>query len=44
MTEKQKDQNVINGITLLNICAICHNTFKPVNSMIGESSCGKCSQ
>ena len=41
--EKQKDLNVVNGITLLNTCAVCNDKFKPVNSMIYESTCVLCS-
>ena len=44
MVEKQKDHNVVNGITLLNTCMICNNKFKPVNSMINETSCTLCSK
>ena len=44
LTEKQKDPHVINGITLLNTCATCNNKFKPVKSMIDESSCVLCSK
>ena len=44
MAEKQKDHNVVNGITLLNTCMICNNKFKPVNSMINETSCTLCSK
>jgi len=44
MAEKQKDHNVVNGITLLNTCLICDNKFKPVNSMIDETSCTSCSK
>ena len=43
IVEKQKDHNIINGITLLNTCVTCNNKFRPINSMIDEPSCVLCS-
>jgi hypothetical protein len=42
MVEKQKDHNVINGVTLLNTCMVCNEKFKPITSMIDEPSCASC--
>ena len=43
MVEEHKDHNVINGVILLNTCVACNNKFKPIKSMIDESSCALCS-
>jgi len=42
LVEKQKDHNVINGVTLLNTCVICNNKFKPSYSMTNEPLCESC--
>ncbi|MDH3342009.1 MAG: hypothetical protein OEL84_12115 [Nitrosopumilus sp.] len=44
LTEEQKNPHVVNGVILFNTCVICHNKFKPVNSMINETSCNVCSE
>ena len=44
LTEEQKNPNVVDGVILFNICVICHNKFKPVNSMTNETSCNVCSE
>jgi len=44
LTEEQKNHNVLDGVILLNTHVICHNKFKPINSMINETSCNVCSE
>jgi hypothetical protein len=43
-TKKKENDNVIDGVLLLNTCVACHKKFKPVNSMIYETSCNVCSE
>ncbi|NCF22465.1 MAG: hypothetical protein GWP65_05935 [Nitrosopumilaceae archaeon] len=43
MTETN-NLDVIDGVTLLNRCLVCHNKFKPVASMIDEPLCDSCSK
>ena len=38
----KKNQNTINGLCLLNVCANCENEFIPKNSMINEKLCKSC--
>ena len=40
----QKNHNVVDGVSLFNMCVTCHNRFKPVNSMTYETSCDACSE
>ncbi|CAD6524061.1 conserved hypothetical protein [metagenome] len=42
MNESQSNQNVSNGIILLNVCTKCGNKFKPKNSMLYELLCNPC--
>lgn len=42
--EEQKNPNVVDGVILFNTCVTCHNKFKPINSMINETSCNVCSE
>jgi len=42
--EEQKNLNVVDGVILFNTCVTCHNKFKPINSMINETSCNVCSE
>ena len=44
LAEEGENHNVVNGVILLNTCVICHNKFKPTNSMIYETSCNVCSE
>jgi hypothetical protein len=44
LTKEKENHNVIDGVVLLNTCMVCHNKFKPVNSMIYETSCNVCSE
>ena len=44
LTKEKENHNVIDGVVLLNTCVACHNKFKPVNSMIYETSCNVCSE
>ena len=44
LTEGGENCNVVDGVVLLNTCMTCHNKFKPVNSMIYETSCNACSE
>ena len=44
LTEDGENYNVVDGVILLNTCMTCHNKFKPVNSMIYETSCNACSE
>ena len=44
LTEEQKNHNVLDGVILLNAYVICQNKFKPINSMINETSCNVCSE
>ncbi|MDH5569735.1 MAG: hypothetical protein OEX98_08110 [Nitrosopumilus sp.] len=44
LTEDEENYNVVDGVILLNTCMTCHNKFKPVNSMIYETSCNACSE
>jgi hypothetical protein len=38
LTKEKENHNVIDGVMA------CHNKFKPVNSMIYETSCNVCSE
>ena len=42
LTEERKNPNVVDGVILFNICVICHNKFKSVNSMTNETLCDLC--
>jgi hypothetical protein len=44
LTKEKENSKVIDGVVLLNTCMACHNKFKPVNSMIYETSCNVCSE
>ena len=44
LTEEGENSKVIDGVVLLSTCMACHNKFKPVNSMIYETSCNVCSE
>ena len=44
LTEDGENYNVVDGVILLNTCMTCHNKFKPLNSMIYETSCNACSE
>ena len=44
LTKEKEKSKVIDGVVLLNTCMACHNKFKPVNSMIYETSCNVCSE
>lgn len=44
LTKEKEKHNVIDGVILFNTCAICHDKFKPTNSMINETSCDACSE
>ncbi len=44
LTKKKENSKVVDGVVLLNTCMACHNKFKPVNSMIYETSCNVCSE
>ncbi|MFB5624695.1 MAG: hypothetical protein ACE5RP_07280 [Nitrosopumilus sp.] len=38
----EKNQNMVNGLRLLNVCTNCKNEFIPKNSMINEKLCKSC--
>lgn len=38
----EKNQNIVKGLRLLNVCANCKNEFIPKNSMINEKLCKSC--
>ncbi|MEX0861344.1 hypothetical protein [Nitrosopumilus sp.] len=42
LIEEQRNHNVINGVILLNTCVTCNDKFKPLNSMINETTCNSC--
>ena len=44
LTKEKENHNIVDGVVLLNTCVTCHNKFKPVNSMIYETSCNACSE
>ncbi len=44
LTKEKENSKVVDGVVLLNTCMACHNKFKPVNSMIYETSCNVCSE
>ena len=44
LTKEKENDNAIDGVVLLNTCMACLNKFKPVNSMIYETSCNVCSE
>jgi septal ring factor EnvC (AmiA/AmiB activator) len=44
LTKEKENSKVIDGVVLLNTGMACHNKFKPVNSMIYETSCNVCSE
>jgi len=38
----KNNQNITEGLKLLNLCANCKNEFIPKNSMVNEKSCKLC--